>query len=254
VHHTPLKLSKKNGTPSFEDRLGAYAREARTAAETTSPAASIGKLCACSMAAGAVLGLSQPAFSAIVYSGSRNIPVVGTVYGFWGIANSYFLLRGVGFISNAVAYIFIPAQQNIIANFSNEADNLSTPFVISPAANWKESVGFRLQYGGYLGNFINERGYIGVRISAGGGNWHYGWIQFDGTYDGVSGGRIIDWAYEDCVNVGIRAGATQNSRCGPYPVPTLSEWGMIILIALLAGCGMHRIRKQRDEDDHLAGA
>jgi len=70
----------------------------------------------------------------------------------------------------------------------------------------------------------------------------------------------MGWAYEDCVNVAINAGETRNSLCQhdpdpePTAIPTLSEWGMIILVALLAGLGMHRIKRQKDDDDHLAGA
>ena len=53
-------------------------------------------------------------------------------------------------------------------------------------------------------------------------------------------GTVIDWAYEDTCG-SIPAG----DRGAPLiPVPTLNQWGLLALVALLAGAGVMVLRKQ----------
>ncbi len=54
------------------------------------------------------------------------------------------------------------------------------------------------------GEFIGEKGYIGVRFKIS-GQTHYGWIQF-ASDENVKNGMILDWAYEDQADKPIRAG------------------------------------------------
>ncbi len=51
---------------------------------------------------------------------------------------------------------------------------------------------------------------------------------------------IIDWAYEDTPDTPILAGAT---GVVPQPIPTLNEWGMIVLMTLLAGAAAWKMNK-----------
>lgn len=78
-----------------------------------------------------------------------------------------------------------------------------------------------------------------MRFSAGCGT-AYGWIQYDGTNAPVSG-TIIDWAYESSCGTPILAGDMGAPAVG---VPTLNQWGLMILIGLLAGAGALILRKK----------
>jgi hypothetical protein len=256
---------QKSVNPSFEEKLKVYEQEARAASKTQGQGLSPGKICACSMAAGAVLGLSQPALSAIVYSGPQNIPAASLVpVDFQGIGASADFVFGGAFSSyttygyyyrSAVAFLYPFSGNSVLASGYVMVDNISAGSPVSNGAgSWNSVFGLlniQYEYPGYsktYGNFVNKAGYMGVRISAGGGDYYYGWIQYRGDADFTTkAGTIIDWAYEDQVNTPINAGDT-----GENPIPTLNEWGMIMLVALLAGYGMLRLRKQGD--DPVAGA
>jgi hypothetical protein len=271
--HTPSPLPGKITNPSFEARLNAYAQESKTATQTTSPTTILGKLCACSMAAGAVLGLAQPAFSAIVYSGLQNkdLPLDNNVTATFDIddGNGDFIFEGSNG-GGGVAKLLRGTGQGFLRTTNSPVpiSNLVENAPISVyATNWRAFGAYGLlNQEDINGNFIDQEGYIGIRIEsvAFPNNFYHGWIRYKGERDGTKFGTIIDWAYNDDVNAGIRAGQMPDPGPGPGPdpdpdpeptaIPTLSEWGMIILVALLAGLGMHRIRKQKDGDDHLAGA
>jgi hypothetical protein len=95
------------------------------------------------------------------------------------------------------------------------------------------------------GSFVGQRGYIGVRFTSAacnGGNYLYGWIDFEGdSYAQV--GTIRGWAYEDNCNQPIQAGAT----CATS-VPTLNQWGLLAMIGLLAGGGALALRRREAEE------
>jgi len=95
-----------------------------------------------------------------------------------------------------------------------------------------------------FGNFKGTTGYLGVRFqsaSCTGTNWHYGWIRFSATAD-ASQGTVIDWAYEDQCNTPILAGA----GAPQVAVPTLNQWGVLALVALLAGSGAVAMRRREE--------
>jgi hypothetical protein len=86
-----------------------------------------------------------------------------------------------------------------------------------------------------------KEGYIGVKF---GSPKLYGWIHYKAKSSPDSPeplGKIVDWAYED-------SGA-QIKACeiGPAPVPTLTEWGLLLFAALLLYGGVKKIRKERPE-------
>jgi len=109
------------------------------------------------------------------------------------------------------------------------------------------------------GNFVNQKGFIGVRFQVDGAT-HYAWIEFEGLWNppvlspggGDQGsvgdgntqsypleGRITGWAYEDVAERPIVAG----DRGEPASVPTLNTWGMIFLAAFVLMEGTRRLRK-----------
>jgi len=113
------------------------------------------------------------------------------------------------------------------------------------------------------GNFMNEKGFIGVRFQIDGAA-HYGWIEFEGLWNppvlspggGDQGsvsdgntqsypleGTITGWAYEDVAERPIVAG----DRGEPTSVPTLNTWGMMFLAALVLMEGARRLRKGREQ-------
>jgi len=97
---------------------------------------------------------------------------------------------------------------------------------------------YAFSYKGNYGDFGGKRGYMGVRFDIS-GNTHYGWIQFDAAFDGLSG-TIVDWAYEDVPGKAVAAGDT-----GPAPIPTLNQWGMMFLAGLILLEGARRLRKEK---------
>lgn len=92
-----------------------------------------------------------------------------------------------------------------------------------------------------FGNFHNSTGCLGVRFNTADGI-KYGWIRFQGT--SPSSGIIKDWAYED-------SGGPIDACVVPKPVsvPTLNQWGIMALIALLAGMSMKALRKEKSGQD-----
>jgi len=96
-----------------------------------------------------------------------------------------------------------------------------------------------------FGNFKGTTGYLGVRFQSAtctGTNYHYGWIRFSAAAD-ASQGTVIDWAYEDQCNTPILAGAGLPQQ---VTVPTLNQWGLLALVALLAGSGALAMRRREE--------
>jgi hypothetical protein len=70
---------------------------------------------------------------------------------------------------------------------------------------------------------------------------HYGWIQFRTTYDNVqSTSQILGWAYETEPDKPIHIEDCQ-------AIPTLNEWGVLILAGLILAEGGRRLRKKSIE-------
>ncbi len=94
-------------------------------------------------------------------------------------------------------------------------------------------------YSGIIGNFNGETGFLGVRFNTACG-LAFGWIRYSANSNATIG-TIHDWAYEDNCGTAIIAG---NIGAPAVPAPTLNEWGLIVLITLLAGAGVSVLRKQ----------
>ncbi len=103
------------------------------------------------------------------------------------------------------------------------------------------------KYGSDFGYFQGPGDeYIGVRfinsVSGGGdGQLHYGWIQVN-VPTGVTSLTIVDWAWEDTPNAPILAEA-RTGGAPPAVIPTLNEWGLIVLMTLLAGAAAWKMNR-----------
>ncbi len=239
-------MKKKKG--AFEKRLKAYS----------------------AVAAGTLL-LAPSANAVVVYSGPQNLPftqggpAVNVDLNNDGVNDFVFNGSTSSTFSYSSARIFIGLAtsggiggQSCIFAYADNPANLPSNYLIqnnlNPPYSWSSySTGTLAKtawtYYSYNssttftdGNFIGRSGYIGVRFDSAVCT-HYGWIQYDGTNSPATSGNIVDWAYEDTCNASIRAGATVGAPA--IPAPTLNQWGLLVLITLLAGAGAGVIRKQQ---------
>ena len=201
------------------------------------------------------LGLASQVDAAIQYSGPRNLPINEPVYTATvdlnsdGVNDFYFLFTS--FFSSFIGAVGRPPGNHLLVSYTDffaYAKNLATNYIINDDANYWFFLGtlngFYSTYG--FGNFDGATGYIGVRFLIN-GNTHYGWIQYRGDLLSASG-TIIDWAYEDFPDTPIRAGQKQ-SPGSPTTIPALNQWGIIVLILLLAGCGASAAGKLTKKTD-----
>jgi|GEM_PF-1545927 len=107
-------------------------------------------------------------------------------------------------------------------------------------------------YGGADGNWgfsgpgDSKSGFAPLRINAGGGNFHYGWVEvttqagniFSPPYLGTATVTVTGFAFEDQVNTAINAGAV------PEP-STVALAGVAALV--LGGSAYVRSRRRREE-------
>jgi hypothetical protein len=214
----------------------------------------------------AALAVAHPASAAIVYSGPQNLSVPfngNRTINLDGDANNDFNFSAkthVYLISNSgttvTAYRWALSASGLNGEFISYAKknvmNLPSGYSIKNTllgkydywTHTKQVVEGSGEFSGNFGSFNTTPGYMGIRFHAnctGSDNWNYGWISIIAQ---GSGGKpvtlqIVDWAYETNCNTPIKAGAIPP----PEPVPTLDEWGMIALAALLSGTAIRRMKK-----------
>ncbi len=222
------------------------------------------KLKAYSAVAAGTLMFAPSANAAIHYSGPQNLPLnsPGVVpvdlngdtvddFGFVGttLVNPIDRLLLVPYTSASLGGLSMINTTNSTYH-ARLPSNYSIRNGINPPYSWTfvgntlakyDSVSFTTE-----GNFTGQMGYIGVSFRSAacpvGGPPHYGWIQFEGNVTATQG-TIFDWAYEDICGTPILAG---DKGAPAVSVPTLNQWGLFALIALLAGAGVIRLRKQEE--------
>ncbi len=126
-----------------------------------------------------------------------------------------------------------PLLKTLTANYhiANTLDTAGTGF-------WKFGSGGYPGFFGYYnyGPFQGQGNkYIGIRFTNETGE-HFGWIQVDLAANSASI-TILDWAYEDTPGESITAGTTMTV------IPTLNEWGIIVLMTLLAGAAAWKMKQ-----------
>lgn len=116
--------------------------------------------------------------------------------------------------------------------------------LVDASSNWASS-----SYVGttdYDGTMVPpQTAYFGLRFELS-GQTHYGWVQIE---EGTSEQSVLAWGYETSPNLAIAAGSTSGVSSVSVPVPTLSEWALIIMASLLAGLGMTRLHRRRSLKD-----
>lgn len=243
------KKARARKVTDLKEQLEAYRASARTAGKGPTRAGNLAM--ASAAAGGAALAVAPAAEAVIQYSGPQNIIVTDYLYidvdndGYndlvmvQGSSNGYkydilFPLTSASFLGTFTSGFPLIQVKALSANY-NIAD-VNTPAYSHFWSNGymyisgPNQLGYR-SYGPFPGAGPK---YIGVRfINANTEQLHYGWVQAQVSADS-SEFTIIDWAWDDTPNTPILAGATSGGGA-PEPVPTLTEWGMIALITLLAG-------------------
>jgi hypothetical protein len=217
--------------------------------------------------AAGLLAIVQPAAAAVQYSGVQNraLPTNnagiaidlngdGTDdFSFWGdtAAVASQSITGLAFAGSFNQFVkadtFVNGFHSDPINF---AQGYSIRATVVPGPNgtwsWSNSSNTLAGIGPTNGNFNGQTGFIGVRFHSAAcqdASWHYGWIRFQNS--GVGVGRVIDWAYEDVCDTPVLAGA--GAPIAPVSVPTLGEWGMLIMTGLLSSVAIYRMRKDQKE-------
>ena len=227
------------------------------------------KIAKYSMAASGTLLMCTQASATPQYSGIKNETITNGqfIIDMDGDQKNDFVLFHSS--SNDISYNFIAPVDQSYANsnailkgnqilptapvFVNAPPCLTTGQEISPTNSFLKKYNSPLNilelkkaddYPNGAGPFLGQTGFIGVRFKIG-ENMHYGWIQFEGpnppTY-----GKVIDWGYEDQPDTPILAGAPQYNK-KTATVPTLNEWGILILMALILEEGIRRSRRREKE-------
>jgi hypothetical protein len=154
-------------------------------------------------------------------------------------------------LSTSSSYFYLNLAQSgrgaIEENVNHLPANLPNNYPIGSNVNnplyWTSSVNSSTVAGPTKGGFKGKNGFLGVKFNTAGGV-RYGWVRFDGT-SWPAQGIIVDWAYED-TGAPIAAG-DQGGNPGPIAVPTTDPWGFVILIAVLAGASLKRLKKDQVE-------
>jgi len=220
------------------------------------------QLFAYSLSAGATLATVGVAKASIVYSGPENLITTatftvegsGTTTGTdqdLSFAGSPQTLRFFGFGGSYLSGTSYGVQY-VIGSGAQDGFRL-----VRAAANYSigpSGAAFQTSYGGnplfrndkatpvsspvLSGPFqpggVAGRGFLPIRLDAGGGNFHYGWVDYQPSADGLSA-TIFGHAYETGNNVPILAGA----------VPEPAESAFALGVLALGAAGLHRLRKQR---------
>ena len=219
-----------------------------------------------SLAAGAALGMAQPANAAVicgslesgsVYSGkSVEIDLDGD-----GRADfAFYWDTGVGY-GGVFAYpwtsiVMDPNSGNSIqfTSLYYQIARLQSGQQVGPysaAGNrWSSTYGwlnglYSVYYYGKTfvtgplsyGEFFDEQGCIGVRFySEIDDAYHYGWIEYKGagwSDDPIVAGNVLRWGYETTPERPLPACECEE----PAPVPTLNPMGLLILAGLILAAG-----------------
>ena len=231
----------------LKDKLDAYRASALAARKGP---ARLGNLALASAAAGgAALAVTPAAEAVLQYSGPQNILVTNK--------NLFVDVDGDGvnnFIINHAyttstyygsTYFFTSAKifprygASIIAS-GGIARALSANYNIANTLTGNGTWNSRYPLLGYrtFGDFPGAGNkYIGVQFTNAGTNQrHFGWIQVN-LAAGSTSITIVDWAWEDTPDTPIPAGSFT------AVIPTLNEWGIIVLMTLLAGAAAWKMNK-----------
>lgn len=187
--------------------------------------------------------LSQAAIISFTPSGTSTVPQGSNLY--WDMLSGATSTSSLGtsedfYLSDHGDFHWnLPADMVTVAGTSG-GDTLPAGTLIGSGSNWDSTDGDN-QYAGttdYSGQMVSgDTAYFGLSFQIG-GQTHYGWVQVS---EGPVNQSVLRWAYESTPNTPIQAGALGAAAA----VPTISEWGMILLSGLLALMAVFTLRRQR---------
>ncbi len=248
----------------LKDKLDAYQASALAAGK--GPARTGNLALASAAAGGAALAIAPAAEATIQYNGLRNIlvtdrtenidldddgvtdlDIIQSFYTIFYNSNIYSVDKAFispqkfGTANIDAEAIASPGGTNYVKALSGNYNivNDTTTFLAGPGT-WRASQKILgTKYGD--GNFPDAGNkYIGVRFTNATGE-HFGWVQVSVAADSSSV-EIIDWAWEKVPGEPILAGATTGGAANQV-IPTLNEWGIIVLMTLLAGAAAWKMNK-----------
>lgn len=203
-------------------------------------------------AAGALIVVPAAVQAAVHYSGPQNIGIDSGNPNYLldmdsdGKGDFSFSFSSSPFYYSIAINSATSGKGHIDETVHDDPANLPANYSIRPgltAANYYWDTGWDTLAGTHStsGNFAGQRDYIGVRFNTAAGT-RYGWVQFEANAASTNG-TIIDWAWEDSGGP-ILAGDTKGQA--PAAIPTLSQWGLIALIALLSAAGLKTLPKREE--------
>jgi hypothetical protein len=225
---------------------------------------------------GAVPTVSPPAWGYVVGSGSSAAIDLNNdanadfqLYGYGGAYSSFSFTFGSSY-NGRPYYSTIVSSREAFAGLKRNGSNqviggggflnkLSSGNTIGPAQSWTGAspakavsqtyYGARVGHGGWSGG-AGETGFAGVQFDIG-GQTHYGWIRLQ---LGSNPGQITatEWAYEDCPDTPITAGATTGgANCAapvpvaPKSIPVMGPLAYGLTSLALGGLGLGSLRRRR---------
>ncbi len=115
---------------------------------------------------------------------------------------------------------------------------------IPVAGSWRPAGEIkRLCDGGSFGPLcVGTSKYLRFRLTIS-GEFHIAYVYI--TNSDNTSSTVANYAYESCLNEPIVAGATSGGASCPSTIPTLSQWGLIILGLLVLSAGAIAIRRRQ---------
>ena len=193
----------------------------------------IGGIAAATLAA--FSGLTMAAVASFTPSGTSTVTQGTDLY--WNLQTSATSTSAIGdtcgfYLSDHGDFHWNANADMVVLPNDEGGDALAAGTVIGPASRW-DSANSANEYAGttdYSGEMVApQTAYFGLSCTIA-GQRHYGWVQIT---EGATDQSILAWAYETTPNTPIVAGST-TSVSSVTSIPTLSEWGIILLSGLLA--------------------
>ncbi len=183
--------------------------------------------------------LSQAAVT--IFSPSGTVTVLQSENLYWdmlsgGTSTTTPYASGGFYLSNHGDFHFSAPANMVTVGAGTGGAVLSAGATVGPGSNWgTTSFAGTTAYSGTM--VAGDTAYFGLSFQIS-GQTHYGWVQ---VTEGASTQSVLQWGYESTPNTPIAVGAAVAAT----PVPTLSEWGMIILSSLLALATVFTLRRRQ---------
>ena len=211
-----------------------------------------------SLAAAATVAMAQPVQAAVVQSGPQFITLNHDGCSYIDlngdmIEDFAFCLYSYAGFSYGVLFSEPDNAAMLYSSKYTVASRLCSEEVPGDTDSFDEIAVTHVNYAGYrYGQFSGKNGSIGLRfeIPNGGSETHYGYIRLWASAQGDQA-LIKDWAYEDVPDTSILTppcGEVIRTDTDPTTVPTLNQWGILILMGLILLEGGRRLKKDTGKE------